>query len=325
MKQIDFSIIIPCFNSMKTIHRTLESIVNQDYDLQKVELIIIDDCSSDNTFEVLQGYSELDKIGLLHILSTDINLGPGTARNRGIDLSIGRYILFLDSDDTLNSFALSKIQEASENGFDIIFFDGQKVCQKSKIICKHAKMLMLSSIEKAKIILNLETDEHVIFAAYYREFILTLPRFKTGLYEDVLFSGIAYFQAKSIKHISFVLVNKYETPNSITSHMSPIKAQHYINSRLELSKHLVDSFPQHERELTRFVESGMRGAIGVTLKKLERDLPDPENFNFVLNEFFLFLSGKIDKIESLVLNHNNTSKDIDALKFYLDWKKQSNE
>ena len=325
MGHIDFSIIIPCFNSTRTIHRTLESILHQDYDLQKIELIIIDDCSSDNTFEVSQEYSGLNTIGLVHVLSTEINLGPGAARNKGIDLSTGRYILFLDSDDTLNSLALKKIQEACENGFDIILFDGQSVSQKPKIICKHAKMLNLSSIEKAKIILNLDTDEHVIFSAYRREFILTLPRFKAGVYEDVLFSGIAYFQAKSIKHISFVLVNKYETPNQITGHMSPIKAQYYITSRLELSRRLEDSLPQHERELTGFVESGMRGTIAVTLKKLERNLPDPEHFNLVLNEFFLFLRGKIDKIDSLVLNHNNTSKDLEALKFYLDWKKQFNE
>ena len=107
--------------------------------------------------------------------------------------------------------------------------------------------------------------------------------------------------------------------------MSPIKAQYYITSRLELSRRLEDSLPQHERELTGFVESGMRGTIAVTLKKLERDLPDPEHFKLVLNEIFLFLRGKIDKIDSLVLNHNNTSKDLEALKFYLDWKKQSNE
>lgn len=303
MEHIDFSIIILCFNSTKTIHRTLESILNQDYDLQKVELIIIDDCSSDNTFEVLQEYSELNKLGLVHICRTEINLGPGVARNKGIDLSIGRYILFLDSDDTLNSRSLRKIQEACENGFDIILFDGQWLSQETKIICKHAKMLNLSSIEKAKIILNLETDEHVIYSAYRRDFIHTLPKFNAGVYEDVLFSGVAYFQAKSIKHIAFVLVNKYETPGQITGHMSPTKARHYVTSRLELSRRLEDSLPQHERELTGFVESGMRGTIAVTLKKLKRDLPDPEQLNLVLKEFFLFLRGKIDKIDSVVLNH----------------------
>lgn len=325
MEDIDFSIIIPCFNSTRTIHRTLESILNQDYNLQKIELIIIDDCSSDDTLQVLQRYTELNKLGLVHIFTTEANLGPGVARNKGIDSSTGRYILFLDSDDTISTLALKKIYDACANGSDIILFDGQLVSKKSKIICKHAKMLNISNIEKAKIILNLETDEHVIFSAYRREFINDLPRFKVGVYEDVLFSGVAYFHAQSIKHLPLVLVNKYETPGQITERMSPIKAQQYVASRLELSKRLKESLPQQERELTAFVESGVRGTIAVTLKKLERDLLDPENFNFVLKEFFLFLSGKIDKIDFIVLNHNNTSKDLEALKFYLDWKKQSNE
>ena len=147
------------------------------------------------------------------------------------------------------------------------------------------------------------------------------PRFNAGVYEDVLFSGVAYFHAQSIEHLPFILVNKYETPGQITERMSLTKARQYIASRLELSKRLKDSLPQHERELSAFVESGVRGSIAVTLKKLERDLLDPEHFNFVLKEFFLFLVGKIDKIDLIVLNHNNTSKDLEALKFYLDWKK----
>ena len=68
-------------------------------------------------------------------------------------------------------------------------------------ICKHEKMNNSSLLEKAKSVLSLETDEHVIFAAYSRKLLQTLPKFKAGVYEDVKFSSIAYLKVTNIHHL----------------------------------------------------------------------------------------------------------------------------
>jgi len=321
MNKIDFSVIIPCFNSALTVKRTLESIINQDYDLKKIELIIIDDCSTDSTLAIVQNFQGLDEFGHTVLSKTVINGGPGFARNLGIEASIGRYILFVDSDDTLNNFSMKKLYEISLNSADIVLFDGQLISDETKVICKHSNMLNESKYVKAKALLNLQTNEHVIFSAYRRDFLYDLPRFKAGVYEDVEFSGWAYFQAKHILHLPCILVNKFKRLGQITEDMTPFKAKQYMTARLSLTRRILEYWPIQSQELNMFFESGVRGSIAVTLQKLRNYSQSPEAFNTYLQEFWEFMCSKIDNLDLIVLNHNNTKKDADALNFYNDWKR----
>jgi len=86
-------IIIPVFNSEKYIGDTLNSILQQDYDKYKV--YIIDDCSIDNSFEIIKKFSK--KNFFCERLSK--NMGPAFCRNLGMRLSSAEYICFIDSDD----------------------------------------------------------------------------------------------------------------------------------------------------------------------------------------------------------------------------------
>ena len=89
------SIIIPVYNGENTIDKAICSVLNQSYD--NIELIIIDDGSTDNTFDIIKSYKNNNKIKLIR----QSNKGLAAARNRGLDEVKGNYILFLDSDDTL--------------------------------------------------------------------------------------------------------------------------------------------------------------------------------------------------------------------------------
>lgn len=322
MNQPDFSIIIPCFNSSGTIQRTLDGLVRQDFDLKKVELLIIDDCSTDETPQVIQSYDALSEFGIVQIFKTQINSGPGIARNLGIDSCTGRYIIFVDSDDVLSVSSLKSIYGACVSNSDIVLFDGKTMSKESPIICKHSKMLNKNQIEKAKILLNLETDEHVIFSAYRRCFLVDLPRFKAGVYEDALFSGIAYLHAQTVEHIPYIAVNKFLSSGQITANMSISKAKQYFYSRLDLSDKIMQSLSEYSHLLTKYYTSGIRGSIAVALHNLEKSSKDQDHFKANLNEFFDFASSCIDNLESIVLNHEFTIKDIQTLNFYKDWKEK---
>jgi len=92
MKKL-LSIIIPTFNAEKKIQTAIASLLkikNQDL----IEIIIVNDCSTDNTLKVLNNYSDNIKI-----LNLDKNVGCGLARNKGVKIAIGQYISFLDADD----------------------------------------------------------------------------------------------------------------------------------------------------------------------------------------------------------------------------------
>ncbi len=89
------SIIMPSYNSEDTIFCSIESVVLQTY--HNWELIIIDDCSVDNTVNIIKDYSNKDD--RIKLIQLNTNNGPAIARNKGIKKSQGRYISFLDSDD----------------------------------------------------------------------------------------------------------------------------------------------------------------------------------------------------------------------------------
>ena len=89
------SIIIPTYNRAKTIGRSIESILNQTY--RDLELIIVDDGSTDNTEEIVNRYMQNDS--RIQYIKQKQNQGACVARNVGIDIAIGEYIGFQDSDD----------------------------------------------------------------------------------------------------------------------------------------------------------------------------------------------------------------------------------
>lgn len=98
------SIVIPVYNKEKTIQRTLESIITQDF--EDYELIIVDDGSTDNSVEIIS-CNHTDKI---KIYSKD-NGGVSSARNYGVQKARGEWIVFMDADDWFEQDALNIINE----------------------------------------------------------------------------------------------------------------------------------------------------------------------------------------------------------------------
>lgn len=89
------SIITPSFNCADYIGQTIESILAQTY--PEWELLVTDDCSTDNSRDIIRGYADCDK--RIRLFELDKNSGAGVARNNSIKEAKGRYIAFCDSDD----------------------------------------------------------------------------------------------------------------------------------------------------------------------------------------------------------------------------------
>lgn len=97
MEKVPVSAIVPCFNSEKTIRRSLNSIKEQTYPV--LEIICIDDCSTDNTTTVIEEFIRDNPNISIKLLKNNSNQGPSFSRNRGWDIAQGDYIAFLDADD----------------------------------------------------------------------------------------------------------------------------------------------------------------------------------------------------------------------------------
>ncbi len=113
-----FSIIIPCYNVEAYVDQAIKSCLNQNaIENDNYEIIAIDDGSDDSTYHRLLEYSKHSNVTVI----TQTNSGLSATRNRGIDISRGKYILFLDGDDWLSHNALSILKQHI-NDADIIIF-----------------------------------------------------------------------------------------------------------------------------------------------------------------------------------------------------------
>jgi glycosyltransferase involved in cell wall biosynthesis len=97
------SVIIPTHNSAETIERAIESVLKQD--MLPKEIIVVDDCSTDNTVELVRTISTPDTVEL-KLVRLDTNLGPSVARNAGWNVANCEFIAFLDSDDSWHPMKL---------------------------------------------------------------------------------------------------------------------------------------------------------------------------------------------------------------------------
>ena len=98
------SIITPAFNSEKFIAETIRSVLNQTY--ENWEMIVVDDCSTDNTIAVINEFIHLDS--RIQLFQLDKNSGTGIARNTALCKAKGRYVAFLDADDLWKPIKLEK-------------------------------------------------------------------------------------------------------------------------------------------------------------------------------------------------------------------------
>lgn len=119
MNQIMISIVIPVYNVEKYIEQCIDSILNQTYPY--FELICVDDGSTDSSYEILKKYEKQDS---RVIVIQQKNQYAGVARNRGMEIAKGKYILFLDADDFIEENTLELLVDyAEKQKTEVLVFD----------------------------------------------------------------------------------------------------------------------------------------------------------------------------------------------------------
>ena len=117
--QPKISIIIPVYNTEKYLHECLNSVVSQT--IKDIEIICIDDGSTDNSYQILQEYAEKDS---RFVILQQENKGAGAARNKGIEIAKGEFLVFLDSDDYyLDTDVLESLYESAQKN-DVLICGG---------------------------------------------------------------------------------------------------------------------------------------------------------------------------------------------------------
>lgn len=122
-EQKKISILVAVYNTEQYLRECLDSLINQSY--RNLQIICIDDASTDNSPAILKEYAEKDNRILL--LRNEINSGQSKTRNHGLRHADGDYIVMVDSDDTLSLYAFEKIMQVFEENplTDCVLFDLQ--------------------------------------------------------------------------------------------------------------------------------------------------------------------------------------------------------
>lgn len=118
------SFIIPAYNESERLHICLDSIIKQNTEL--VEIILIDDASTDETYSIMQSYSE--KYPFIKLFHVDENQGQSHARNIGLEYATGEYVWFVDADDYIADDAVRVLFEKTKGkNLDCVYFFNRRV------------------------------------------------------------------------------------------------------------------------------------------------------------------------------------------------------
>ncbi|KRD63896.1 hypothetical protein ASE40_00675 [Flavobacterium sp. Root935] len=207
------SVIIPVFNAESYLKRCLDSVLNQT--LSDVEIICIDDCSTDNSCEILKSYAERDS--RIKLWKNEKNIGQGLTRNKGLDVAVGEYVAFVDCDDWIEKDMYQVLYEKTLTAkYDLVccnlvfdFPDGSKGVPKMPAKEKISQEFLINeSINPSITFFSPNSPCDKIFRRQYIEKLnLRFKSERLYLYEDKLFNMVFlasnpffYFEAKVFYH-----------------------------------------------------------------------------------------------------------------------------
>ncbi|MDN5744083.1 MAG: glycosyltransferase family 2 protein [Nocardioidaceae bacterium] len=192
----DVTVITPAYNAMPYIRRTLQSLVDQTIGHDRMEVVVVDDGSSDGTGEELDRWSQ-DYPGLFRIVHQEASGGPAGPRNVALDMARGRFVFFLDADDYLGEESLARlVAMADENDSDVVL--GKMVGLGGRGV---AQSMFRKSVADADLFRSRVWWTLSVLKLYRRSLIeenaLRFPtEFRTT--SDQPFAGLAYLRARKI-------------------------------------------------------------------------------------------------------------------------------
>lgn len=295
------SIIVPIYNVEKYLADCMESLINQTY--ENIEIILIDDGSTDNSPEICDQYCKKDnRIIVIH----KENEGLSAARNLGADKAKGKYIAFIDSDDLVS---LDYIDILYEN---IIKYNSDIAVVKYQRFKSNKDIAEIKNITENKII-NLNMIEYVERALYQNNQTLYSVAAWGKLYNTSIFKNIKYPTGKLNEDLAVILeLEKYSkrvvcidsikyyyriSKNSITTQKFNQKKLDIIEILYSLQKEIDKNYPNLKNAIINFTYS--RSA------DLLRDIIDSKDRNKEIEEE---LWNNVKKYRNLIITDKKSRK-----------------
>lgn len=294
------SFVIPVFNTGQYLNRCVNSILNQS--INDFEVIIIDDCSTDDSFDIARKFQYQDS--RVSVYRNKANLLVGYSRNRGLDLAEGRYIWFVDSDDWISDNAIELWLNDLEFNRDIdVSVVGHFEFYEEKTRVTDRSPVSIDGVDDNFInFLIMTKGFHTMPFVYIfsKDFLIRNNiRFSEGVYyEDLLFVGKSIFLASDIQILmrSIYFYNK-KNPRSITNVSTKKKIIDLLQAYDSLKNFLEDNdqFDTYQDFfLIRFLVFGIGRALYIYTQLQQVEKSDTELARELLNlRSFALLNSEI--------------------------------
>ena len=210
-----FSIIVPIYNVEEYLERCVDSLINQTF--KDIEIILVDDESPDNCPTMCDEYAQKEsRIKVIH----KKNGGLSDARNAGLEIAQGEYVMFVDSDDYITLEACEKFSKYALKNYDVLVGDAEVTGGSHEVSYdKTLQNKVLNGIEFLKQSLQMNKMPMAACLSIYRKDFLSENnlRFKFGiLHEDEQFTPRAYLKATSVCYTGIKFYHYIIRDGSIT-------------------------------------------------------------------------------------------------------------
>lgn len=237
---IKVSIVIPVYNTENYVVEAVESIMNQT--LKEIEIIIINDGSTDNSFQLVRSLALRDRRIRFY---TQQNKGLSETRNYGIELAKGEYIYFMDSDDILSSTTLMECyQKCKAYNLDFLIFDAEVFGAPNRLNLNYKRgHLIEDNVYNGRALLEIILNARAWTASACLSFIDLSFLKRTGLtfypkilHEDELFTFHLFLSAHRIGRINKAFFKRRLRQNSI---MGNKFSRHNLNGYFTVAGKLI--------------------------------------------------------------------------------------
>ncbi len=239
MESANITVIVPVYNGEKYIERCIESILNQSY--KNIELLIINDNSTDGTNEIIAKYLELPNIR--YIVNNE-TLGPARTRNLGLSKATSPYILFLDCDDWIDLNCIEKAINILDNDstIGIAIWEVKTAYYLNRFSARYKYQYNNILDNKMALSLLSHTVENEYFISpllgckVFRKQLLDVHKLKfpNTIYEDDMFTFLSILYSKKIALVTGSYLYYYQHNESLTHHFTDKNITDFFNTFNEL-------------------------------------------------------------------------------------------
>ena len=234
------SIIVPIYNTEKYLTNCINSIINQSY--KNLEIILVNDASTDNSLNICKEFQEEDK----RIVLFDIeHSGVSKARNCGLDNATGDYIGFVDSDDYIEPNMFETLIKAIKKYSADISMCKKKSCRRLTSFSEIKEFDYIEYTSKQaleQLLLDKDIGNYVTIKLFKKELFENIRFPVNRTYEDILTTYKLFIKSKKIIYIPQVLYHYYQRDDSICNDITKESILSFLNAIFERYDYLKKSY-----------------------------------------------------------------------------------